>query len=75
MNRIDKNGLSLQNGDMIDIYQTVNGQSQFVVKNAEKLDIRYLYDMRRKYEYNKEDLLSPSKITGEIEFEIIGTIY
>lgn len=75
MHIIDKEGLALTNGDIIDIHQTVNGQSQFVVMNVDTLDIRYLYDTRRKYEYDKEDLLSPSKITGETEFEIIGTIY
>lgn len=68
----DKYGLPLMDGDVIDIGQTVNGCSEFYIMCLEKYDIRYNYDRSRKYEYDCKDLLSPSKILGEIEFTILN---
>ena len=67
----DENGVTLKNGDIIDIHQTVNGENEFVVMNLTPLDIRYNYDRLREYEYDKEDLLA---ITLGEGFEIIGNI-
>lgn len=75
MKYIDKNNKELNDGDMIDIHQTVNGCNIFLVKTIEPLDIRYGYDFNRKYEYNKEDLFKPDFFTGEIELEVIRNIY
>lgn len=73
-NYLDKNNKELKNGDIIDIHQTVNGQSQFVCVNVKKLDFRYRQDLHRKYEYSTEGLISPDQFNGTIEFEIIGNI-
>ncbi len=68
---VDKNDRTLKKGDVFDIHQTVNGQSEFFVASLEPLDIRYNYDRSRKYEYNAEDLFKPCKYSGEVDFEII----
>ena len=70
MERNDKNNIKLKDTDIIDIGQTVNGQSQFIILTLEPLDIRYANDANRRYEYDKEDLLAP--FMGEPTFEIIG---
>ena len=48
----DKYESELRDGDIIDINQTVNGCSEFVVLTVEPIDIVYNYDRTRKYEYN-----------------------
>lgn len=71
----DKNEETLISGSIIDIHQTVNGQNIFVVLSAHPLDIRYGYDLTRKYEYDKNDLLAPDIFSDVPEFEIVGNIY
>lgn len=68
---IDTNGNKLSEGDTIDLHQTVNGQNLFVVLSINPLDIRYSNDINREYEYDKEEMLAPSKLTGETEWEIV----
>jgi hypothetical protein len=75
MQRLDINGKLLGNGDIIDLHQTVNGQNLFVVVNTEPLEIRYEHNLFRHYEYDKEEMLAPSRFTGEVDWEIIGNIY
>jgi hypothetical protein len=70
----DMNGKLLQRGDVIDIHQTVNGQNLFAILNLQPLDIRYYPDLKREYEYDKEQLLAPDFLTGETEFEIVDNI-
>lgn len=75
MKRLDRNDKELKNGDTIDIHQTVNGCSKFLVLDcSENLDIEYYEDwaMGRKYEYDKKELLDDWN--GESEFTIIGNI-
>jgi hypothetical protein len=67
----DKNGTLLKTGDVFDINQTVNGQSEFFVFNIDTLDIRYNFDHRRKYEYSVQQLFEPCRFTGEVDFVII----
>lgn len=67
----DSLGLELEVGNVFDIYQTVNGQNLFYVAGLGPLDIRYNLDRSRIYEYNKYDLISPCRFTGESEFTII----
>lgn len=74
MKRFDINDRELKSGDIIDLHQTVNGQNLFVVLTIEPLDIRYAYDVTLKYEYNKEEMLAPSKFTGEVEWEIVNNL-
>lgn len=74
MNIFDKDGVLLIDGSIINIGQTVNGQSQFIVLTVNPLDIRYLFDISYKYEYNKMELITPDKFSDQIEFEIIGNI-
>jgi hypothetical protein len=73
--RFDINERKLKNGDVIDLHQTVNGQNLFVVFTIEPLDIRYAHDVTRKYEYDKEEMLAPSRFTGEVEWEIFNNLY
>lgn len=72
----DKNGIKLKNGDIININQTVNGVNLFAVLdvNINNLDIRYLHDFEYKYQYDMLDLISPNKLNGDIEFEIVGNV-
>lgn len=74
MNIQDKNGAQLKDGDIIDIHQTVNGQSKFVVKSVTPINIVYDHDRNRQYEYDMHDLIAPSHLTGEVDFEIIGNV-
>jgi hypothetical protein len=71
----DLNERQLKNGDVIDLHQTVNGQNLFVVFTLEPLDIRYAHDLTRKYEYDKFEMLAPSKFLGYVEWEIVNNIY
>jgi hypothetical protein len=50
-------------GSIIDIHQTVNGCTLFIVFAED--DIRYHYDKNRHYEYDIEDLF-------DTQFEIVG---
>lgn len=70
----DKNGVELKTYDLIDIHQTVNGQSRFVIFGINPLDIRYAYNLCIEYEYDKENLLARCRFTGERTFEIVGKI-
>lgn len=70
----DKNNKILKNGDVIDIHQTVNGQNMFIVLNVNPLDIRYGHDLPRKYEYDKNELLKPDPINGDVSWEIVDNI-
>jgi hypothetical protein len=67
----DANDVELKVGDVFDIGQTVNGQSEFYVKSLDPLDIRYNYDRERRYEYSMTKLLAPCRWTGESEFTIV----
>ena len=69
----DANGKRLTPGDIINIYQTVNGQSMFVVASLEPLDIRYHYDMSRVYEYDMAGLLEEDPDFG-VDWEIVDHI-
>jgi len=72
-----RDGVKIRNGDVIDVHQTVNGRSQFVVLNAEQpLDIRYAFDISMRYEYNQEELLSSGNPfdPDESEIEVIGNV-
>lgn len=71
----DKNEKELFKGAIINLYQTVNGQNLFVVLSVNPLDIRYAHDLLREYEYDKEEMLAPSRFTGETEWEIVNDIY
>ena len=71
----DANENKISKGDIINLHQTVNGQNLFVILSVDELDIRYAHDLLRKYEYDKSDLLSPSNLTGGVEWEIVNNIY
>lgn len=72
----DKNGKEIYTKDIFDIGQTVNGQSRFVLMECiGGFDVRYAHDLNRKYEYDVNDLLKPSRYEGVVEFEVIGNIY
>lgn len=70
----DKNGKDIYEGDIIDIGQTVNGRSKFVIMDTiGRYDVRYAYDLSQRYEYDVYDLLDC--FNEEKEAEIIGDIY
>jgi len=75
MKYLDRNEKEITKGDIIDLHQTVNGQNLFVVLSVNPLDIRYAHDFLREYEYDKEEMLAPSKFTRETEYEIVNNIY
>ena len=75
MKYLDKNQEELKKGDIVNLHQTVNGQNMFVVFNTSPLDVRYAHDLQRDYEYDKEEMLAPSKITGEVDWEIVNNLY
>ena len=71
----DKNGQPITPGSIIDIHQTVNGQSRFVVLEVDSLDVRYAHDLLRKYEYDVGELLDLDVLLSDKEIEIVGNIY
>jgi len=72
----DKNGVEIKNGIIINIHQTVNGYSIFVVLDVDNLDIRYGYDLSRKYEYDRKELLDCHEpFTKDKTVEVIGNIH
>jgi len=71
----DVNEVQVINGSIIDLHQTVNGESKFIVFDVESLDVRYSFDLKRAYEYDVKDLFKSCKYSGEVEFEVIGNIY
>lgn len=69
----DREGTTVMQDDVIELHQTVNGHSEFYIKSLQHIDVRYNYDRNRIYEYDMVDLLSPSHLTGETEYEILNT--
>lgn len=66
----DVNETKLRDGDIIDISDnTVNGCDKFIVVTTNPIDIRYGYNLNRKYQYDMNELIDDS------EFVIIGNIY
>lgn len=63
------NSQNFKNGDLIDINQTVNGCNTFIIFDVERKDVRYTFDLDRKYEYDVDDLLSIEDI------DILHNIY
>ena len=76
--KIDKNGVQLSAGDIIDLHQTVNGCNIFIVDwDGSEWTVKYGVEMivPRFYEYDIDDLFSPCKYSGEVDFEIVGNKY
>ena len=71
---LDKNGIELQSGSVINIHQTVNGENLFVMLDIQKLDLRYGFNLAYEYQYAVTDLLSPNHFNGDIEWEIVGSL-
>lgn len=72
----DKNGVELWPGQIIDIHQTVNGQNLFVLW-WDPIDgmfyLKYLHGGRR-YEYSVKSLFEPCEFSGEVDYEVVGTM-
>ena len=75
----DKNGKKIFEGDIIDIYQTVNGYNQFVIVynnyqfTAEYYNEKTKRRTHRLYEYDLDELFEVNEYEKEIE--VIGNIY
>ncbi len=70
----DKNEIEVKNGSVINLHQTINGENIFVVLDVKELDVRYGFDLSRKYEYDVNNLFVPDKFTGEVDYEIVGDL-
>ncbi len=76
----DCNNVAIQNGDIIDIHQTVNGENLFIILNMDDrndIDARYARAPWLKYEYNVRELLDDTvtaEFTISTEIEIVGNI-
>lgn len=67
---------TINNGDVFDIGQTVNGVSRFIYWN----DKWYYFEERitRKYEYSQEDLtelIRQDKLNGDEEVTFLGNVF
>ena len=71
----DKYGLELENGSIINIHQTVNGENLFVMLDAKELDLRYGFEISYEYQYDVLSLLEPNKLNNNIEWEIVGSLH
>ncbi len=75
---MDKYGVDVYEGDIIDIHQTVNGYNQFVIQyDNYKFSARY-YNQKTKqilgwYQYDLDELFEINE--AEKEIEVIGNIY
>jgi len=72
---IDCNGNKIFDGDIINIHDTVNGQSKFVITIGKTgIAVFYDYDRNRRYEYDIDDLLDVNN-QYDTDIEIVGNIY
>lgn len=73
----DKNGKSIVIGDVIDLHQTVNGCSEFVVvKTDTGWTLAYYSEgaVGRLYEYSVLDALRPCVYSDEVDYEVVHHI-
>jgi len=80
--RKDENKNKIYGGDILDLHSTVNGVHLFsVFYDAEKARFSIKYHTNRMvnrsldYEYSVSDFFAPCRLTGEVEYEIVGDIY
>jgi hypothetical protein len=71
----DRNAASIEKGSIIDLHQTVNGENIFVVMCVNPLDVRYGFDLTRKYEYDVNELFKPQPYSDLGGYEIVGNIF
>lgn len=71
MRYLDETGREIQNGDIFDIGQTVNGTSKFVIlKTIDDVEIRYLNhdgSLGPKYEYNQSAIMKAIENVDDME--------
>ena len=74
----DKNGKKIFEGDIVDIFQTVNGYNQFVIDYKDyKFIPRFYYQEKKSirgyYPYDLDEFFEINEVEKEIE--VIGNIY
>ena len=70
----DNEGMSVKEGDIIRLTSTVNGCNLLKVLYKENTwQLQYLCDMTtpRNYEYTINEVFSPCKYSGEVDFKIL----
>jgi len=71
MKYLDETGREIQNGDIFDIGQTVNGTSKFVIlKKNDDVEIRYLShdgSLGPKYEYDQPTIMKAIENVDDME--------
>ncbi len=75
---LDKQGVEIYEGDILDAHQTINGINLFIVVYENLgFTIRYVQNSKigNLYEYDVIDFFKPCQFSGEVDFEVIGNIY
>lgn len=79
---LDKNGTRVFSGDILDLHSTVNGVNLFEVYYDEARlgwSVKYYTDRMQhrplEYEYSVTDFFSCCSISGEVNYEVVGTIH
>lgn len=70
----DRNDNKVVDGSVINMHQTINGQNLFIIKTLNPLDVRYFFDIDYKYEYDKENLVAPCELYGDVTFEVVANL-
>ena len=76
---LDKNGIEIYKGDILDLGQTVNGVNEFIVvwdymRIGWSIEYNAKMNMPRNYEYDVISFFKIDEATGE-GVEVIGNIY